>query len=636
MTAPPTPPLLFLDFETVWCSGSPGVPRYSSKAIGLEAYLRDPRFGVHMVGMAFGAEDPVVHHASDVEAALAAVDWASTVLVSHNAPFDGSILNWHYGRRPLLHVDTLALARLCFPRVTGHELGTVAAFLGLGEKTDDPGLFDGVMAPGAFPCPRVARRVAAYCAQDVALCRALYHRLLQAIARMEEIAGRPPGSLREVEIAAADATVRMTAEPVLELDRTILEPLAAAEAKAADGRLRKAAVFAEELRALGVEPETKPGKNGPIPAFAKTDAFMRNLLSHERPEVRALATARVAAQGNDETVRAGTLRAIARRGPLPAALQSNKTHTGRDAGGGGINLQNLPRESEIRRAIRAPEGQVLVAADLSQIEARVLAWIAGEDWLVEAFRAGRDPYREFAARMESIPVERVTDAMRQTAKSAYLGLTYGMGHGVGRERGGYVRFVRGKGGEITDMEAVRVHGAFRNAHPQVARFWAFGDSLLRAMAATPPGQSVVRTEMPGMRFTVMHERIHLPSGRVLWYPGLKNHARKVARREDWRFGTQASTDGGRVYGGKVVENIVQAVARDVLWAQTARIGRRLEGRARAVLRVHDEAIYLVPNPADAPFVKGVVEEEMAKAPDWLAGAPITASAASGASWADCK
>ena len=134
-----------------------------------------------------------------------------------------------------------------------------------------------------------------------------------------------------------------------------------------------------------------------------------------------------------------------------------------------------------------------------------------------------------------------------------------------------------------------------------------------------------------MRLVVMHERIHLPSGRVLWYPGLKNHARKVGHREDWQFGTKTSAGGG-----KVVENIAQAVARDVLWAQMVRIRHRLGDHARPVLRVHDEGVFLVREPEHGPWAKQVVEEEMAIPPDWLAGAPLAAEAAVATSWAECK
>ena len=614
---------LFMDFETVWDRSL-----YSIGRMGLEAYIRDRRFGVHMVGMAWGDGEPVVHHAADVAGALAAVEWDDTLLVSHNAPFDGSILAWRYGHRPLLHVDTLALSRVCYPRVTGHKLGEMAEFLGLGAKGAELALSDGLMEPGGFPNVFVARKLAEYCCTDVRLTRALYRRLLQAIGRLEELAQRPPGALREVELGAADDGVRMTTEPALVLDQAILEPMAAAEEKAVDGRLRKADVFAAELRALGIEPEMKHGKRGPIPAFAKTDSFMRGLLGHESPAVRALAAARLGAQGDNEACRAGRLLEIARRGPLPAMLNPNQAHTGRDTGGGGINLQNLPRGSEMRRAIRAPEGHRLVVADLAQIEVRVLATIAGEEWLVDAFRSGADPYKGFASRMYGISVEQVSKEARQTAKSAYLGLTYGMGHGVGRAQGGYIRFVRGKGGEITEQEAVMVHAGFRKAHPAVARFWAFGDSLLRQMAALAPGAVAVRTEMPGVVIRLAKERIHLPSGRVLWYPDLRNEDRRPTH-EKWAMRR------GKVYGGKVVENIVQAVARDVLWAQMARIRARVGHVARCVLRIHDEAVMLC-REQDAPFVKGVMEEEMVVTPDWIPGLPLAVEAATGDTWLDAK
>src|SRR5262249_38968428 len=165
--------------------------------------------------------------------------------------------------------------------------------------------------------------------------------------------------------------------------------------------LMSSAQFQTALETLGVEIETKPGARGPIPAFAKTDQFMQDLIEYDRApdedtnyKVQTLAAARLSFKSTIEETRAGRFIKIAQlpwsnhEPLLPVALRYGGAHTGRLSGEWGMNLQNLPRDktkSKLRQALVAPVGHVLVTADLSQIEARLVAVLCQQEALVDAF-----------------------------------------------------------------------------------------------------------------------------------------------------------------------------------------------------------------------------------------------------------
>ena len=608
---------LYLDFET-YRSTALG---YSLGAMPQTAYIRDPRFEVLMVGLAAGDGEPVVHVGEEaVRSALAAVDWGRTRCVSHNAPFDMAILWERYGHSPRVVTDTLAQSRLCFPRVTRHGLADMARFLDLGEKGPDLALVDGLDGARLARAPAMLRRrITGYCAQDVVLLRALDRAL-------------PP--IKAFEVSGIDEGTRMTSEPVLVLDVPVLEAYRDRQALQAQryAEFRSKEVFAEALRAAGVEPETKHGKNGPIYAFAKTDPFMLRLKGHPDAAVRDLAEARVEAQSNDEASRVETLIAIGRSpaATLPAAIVPCKAHTGRDAGGGKINLQNLKRESPIRHAIRAPEGHTLIVADLAQIEARVLAAMAGETWLVDAFREGRDVYAEFASKVFGFPVTKASHPVERNAgKVAVLACGYGMGAARFGEK------ARSDGVAMDDAGAQRMVSGYRTANPQIERFWGFCSNLLRVMNRRAADEKPQLCTAPGIIFPVSRHRIHLPSGRALWYPGLRNEVKRNPEAFKWTF---AHAGGGRerVYGGLVTENVTQAVARDILMDQAFRIRRRIKGTgARLVLRIHDELCWTCPS-TKVDAIAPIIEEEMRRCnPDWL-DVPLDVEIGIGQAWGEAK
>ena len=204
------------------------------------------------------------------------------------------------------------------------------------------------------------------------------------------------------ELQVISTTVQMFTNPCLQADIGLLGKVWMDEANKKDARmaalsiteadLQSADRFAELLRQEGVEPEMKDGKNKQIYCFAKTDEFMRGLQEHDNERIRTLAEARLGAKSTLLQTRAETLGWMARRGPMPVYLRYCGAHTTRWSGGDGANWQNFKRGSDIRRAIMAPAGFLLAPIDLSQIECRILNYLAGQEDVIEKFRKGEDPY----------------------------------------------------------------------------------------------------------------------------------------------------------------------------------------------------------------------------------------------------
>lgn len=316
-------------------------------------------------------------------------------------------------------------------------------------------------------------------------------------------------------------------------------------------------------------------------------------------------------------------------------IQYFGAHTGRWAGRG-VQLQNLPSVTAgddaktqafvdrvmnepaenfsiselkplIRGALMAPAGQTLTVCDYSAIEARVLAWLAGEEWVLEAFRAGRDIYIETAARMFHVPYEEAKP-LRKKGKVAVLALGYGGG----------INALKAMGAEGTDAELEEIKQTYRAANPRIAKFWA---DMYRAMCN--------RSGRVGEYITIHPEAnglvtIKLPSGRELFYHKL--HFRTVSKFdkevEALHFLDPKSHRAViPTYGGRLTENVTQAVARDVLAHALVNLDKE---NVAVVAHVHDEVI------AEGGVTVKRMKELMGAgvgnplAPPWADGLPLAA------------
>ena len=560
--------MLLLDFETYYDS------EYSLTKMTTPEYLRDPRFRV--LGCAVHRTGAPAHYLEPDEIGPYLARYTGEVCVAHNAPFDAAIAYQQYGFSPRRWVCTLMMARYC-----------------IAQGVLPPDLRVGLAALGTYYGMEKGNTAAAVAAGGQALRDYALNDLVITLKVLRELAPHVPALERDL----IDLHTRMAAEPVLDLDVPLLQALS--EGEAIPERLaaicRSRDQFARVLTAKGVTVETKPGKRGDIPAVAKTDAFMQKLQHHPDPVVQRLAEIRLAVASTIKESRAQRLLAVG--APLPVPLKYYGAHTGRASGEEKLNLQNLPSRGpagKLREAIRAPEGHQLVIVDSAQVEVRVLAWLAGCEDLLGAFRRGADPYREFGAKLYGCRPDEVTDGQRKIAKAAVLALGFGQG------ANGFLAYCERSGVTLEQgvTEAHSIVQVYRAVHREVPQLW------------TQCEQGVTRTG-----------KQQLPSGRVLTYPGLRREGRETVYTKHSIFSKSRGGDTVKVWGGLATENLVQAVARDVVMWQTL----QLREKYRVVLSVHDEAVMVVPHEQVEEALRDA-EEAFARVPSWAQGLPVKGEA----------
>jgi DNA polymerase len=642
---------LVIDFETRWDRKD-----YTLSKLTTEQYIRDERFKAFgLCVKELGSDnDPLWISHKDITEFVASVDWADTAVLAHNAQFDVAILSWRYGAHPALIFDSLSMARALRGVEVGNSLAKLAQEFGLPPKGQAVHSTDGLEEL----TPEIEKELAEYCAHDTFLCEQVFNRLVK---------GYPAKELKLI-----DMTLKMFTQPRLMLDVEMLTQAIEEEEHKRKALLTRLGVeeaalasndkFADLLRALGVEPPTKISKTTgkTAYAFAKNDALFQALLNSSEEEVALLCEARLKVKSTLERTRAQRFVDIASRGTLPVPLNYYGAHTGRWSAskGSGLNLQNLKRKSFLRRAILAPEGHSLVVCDLSQIEPRVLAWISGYDALLEIFRSGQDAYAAFGAQMFGIPdlSKESHPDLRQSAKSALLGAGYGMGWAsfaaqlltgflgappmrydkafakqVGVTGVDAQRFVNDKEAmkrlekiphTCTDQEllvhalaAKAIIDKYRRAAQPVTDFWALCQSSIDHCL-------LGGNEYKYKGLTFSKEQILLPNGMKLRYPDIKFSKEK---------GVVYGPDETKLYGGKLTENIVQALARIVMTDGMLRTQKRYS----VCLTVHDEEVAIVPD-AYAQEAEQWVLEQMTVVPKYMEGIPLAAEVSSAKRYGDAK
>lgn len=275
----------------------------------------------------------------------------------------------------------------------------------------------------------------------------------------------------------------------------------------------------------------------------------------------------------------------------------------------------------IRTAIIAPEGKLLCISDFSAIEARVLAWLAGEKWVLEAFDRGEDIYCATASGMFHVPVEKhgANSHLRQKGKIAVLASGYQGGPNALISMGAL------KMG-LTEEELPDIVSRWRKANPRIVDFWQkVENAALYVMNTARPvgldrGIIFAREVSPseGVDFLT----IALPSGRKLFYPSPYISVNQFDR-EALHYRTQIGANWGTnsTYGGKLTENITQAVARDCLAAAITRLSN---AGYRITMHIHDEVVIEIPEEgADETLEK--VNAIMSEPLPWAPGLHLTAA-----------
>jgi DNA polymerase I-like protein with 3'-5' exonuclease and polymerase domains len=603
-----------IDFETYYDQ------QFSLSKLTTEEYIRSDLFEV--IGVAVRVDDNPTEWFSGTYAAvmqwLRKFDWDSGFVVAHNMAFDGAILGWRFGIHPKILADTLSMARATHGIQVGGSLAKLAEHYGLGKKGDEV-----VHALGKRRKDFTPEELAAYgryCCNDVDLTYALFRILGMEYPRDE--------------FRLIDQTLKMYTDPVLELDQMLLtqhleEVQARKEALMArvGGEEAKKSImsnpqFAQLLEARGVVPPTKisPTTGKETFAFAKTDQGMKDLLEHPDIEVQALAAARLGVKSTLEETRTQRFLSIADRGALPIPLKYYAAHTSRWGGWDLINLQNLPsrgaNKNKLKKAIRAPKGYVIIDADSSQIEARILAWLAGQTDLVEAFRNMEDVYKQMASAIYNIPESEVTDAQRFVGKSTILGSGYGMGP---------LKFKAQLKIFNVDIEhdmANHIINTYRNKYAMVPHLWNDGLNCLRALIANK-GATFGRHDVVNVAWGM----VHTPLGIPLSYPDLRV-TRSSTGMEEFVYTSRSGVKG--IWGGAFTENIVQHLARLVVGLQLLKIAKRY----RVVLTVHDAVACIAPK-SEAEEALKYVQECMRWVPPWAPGLPLNCDIGMGETYGDC-
>lgn len=583
--------IITLDAETFFDDA------FTLKKMTTEAYIRDPRFEVHGWAIRYpdGRRDWVRNPAA------LDVDWAKVAILCHHAAFDGLILSHHYGIKPKLWLDTLSMARLMLGNHVRASLESLAAHFGLAPKTVPYNLFKGLHWHELDAATQ--QLVAEGACHDVGLTWAIFQKLLPQFPREE--------------LDVISLTVKMFTEPQLLGDIELLGRVwtaenrrkrdALAETGATVDDLQSSARFASLLVGQGVEPAQKEGKNGLIYAFAKTDPFMQELLEHDNPAVAALAAARLGHKSTIDQTRAERLGFMAGRGPLCVYLGYCAAHTTRWGGGDKVNFQNLRRGGDLRRSIMAPPGHRLAVVDLSQIECRILNYLAGEQHVLERFRSGNDVYAERASEFYGRYIQPwVKTIERHLGKILELGCGFKMGPAKLRA----TCRIGALGGPPIILDDAESHTAiqvYRSSHPNVVNYWSQATQIIPRLAA---GHALEWGPMQ-----IRDKRIYLPNGAPLHYETLEYDG----EAREWRLRTRHGWS--KLYDGKLVENVVQALARVVMSQAMLRLQKQ---GLRIVTCTHDEVVCLISAGQDEQNMLNLIIDEMKREPTWLPGIPLDA------------
>lgn len=421
--------IVTVDFETYYDR------EFSLSKMTTEEYVRHPNFQVIMLGIRWpdGKTEIVSGSHEAIQYRLDAVDWSQYGLLAHNMMFDGAILSWRFGVKPKAWLDTLSMARAMFG-VKGNSLGALAKRYNLEDKGTEVANMMGRRRESLTP--EEFERYAQYCLHDVDLCFQLFNLMANGWYDLGTVDKRDNYPIEELRII--DRLIRMYTEPTLMLNQTKLEQHLAEVIARKEALLAKVTVdkeelmsnqkFAELLYNLGVVPPMKvsPTTGKQTFAFAKTDPGLKALLDHPDEEVQALVAARLGVKSTLEETRTQRFIDIAKRGgafPIPLKYGAARTH--RLGGMDSINLQNLPsrgaQANKIKSCIEAPPGYVIIDCDSSNIEARMLAWLAGQDDLVEDFANNVDVYCKMASQIFGRPITKEDKMERFIGKTVVLG-----------------------------------------------------------------------------------------------------------------------------------------------------------------------------------------------------------------------
>jgi DNA polymerase len=617
--------IVTLDFETYFSA------EYSLKLkkYNTSGYIRDPQFKAQCVAIKMG-DDPVVWIAGErVPVALKFVNWSKSALLCHNTAFDGYILAYHYGIIPAYYLDTLSMARAIHSNSIGASLSAVSRYYGVGNKLPD--ILNSTKGVRDLP-PNTLTKLGTYCAVDTELCRKIFD-----IMRV---------NFPEREFDLIDLTLRMFCEPKVILDLPLVLEALDEEVTSRQKKMDAAGVdittlrsdqqLAEALTQAGLPAEEVPRKwsvkqEKEVWAFAKGDLEFTALREHPNQAVRALVDGRLAAKTSYGESRALRFLEAGKDGkPWPILLNYCGAHTTRWTGGDRMNPQNLKRGGKLRKAVMAPPGYVIIACDSSQIEARVVSWLADHHKMLHAFKTwddgtGPDVYKLMASKIYGKPLETITKEERFVGKVVVLGAGYGMG--ADKYEYTLAAGLMGPPMVVPNNECRQIIGLYRSDNPEYPKLWQLMDHCLFYMT-NKKKHSYKVLEMTD------DFRILLPNGLYLNYPGLEGDynpntevisnyryytLEEQEKRQRLKGDERDEIKGSKIYGGLLTENVTQALARLIVADQMLTISKELP----VVTMTHDEVVCIVKE-AEAEQAAQFMLTEMRKPPSWCMDLPLNA------------
>lgn len=587
--------LITLDFETYFDV------KFSLTKMTTMEYVQHDLFKVWGVGIKINHDETQWYGEDETEDALRCLDWSSATLVCHNTPFDAFILTQYYKLIPKYYCDTAAMTRGLYPGQSAKLKDcAIRSFpndetMRKGEElTSAKGIYD-------LP-PDIEEQIAGYCIQDVDLTYALYNQMHTQMPKSE--------------LDLIDLTCRMFCEPTIKIDRERLIAFHEQEFKNAERLIEDSGIdrkvlssnkqFAEHIYSMGLVPPTKvsPTTGKDIPALGKNDkAFTQ--MQNMYPQFKHVWDARKAVKSRLTETRAKRfLNATVSDDLLPVPLRYYAAHTGRFGGTEKLNMQNLPRDGELRKCITATDGNLLYIADLANIEARMLAWLAGETHLLQQFANGEDTYCNFGSVIYKKPINKKDNPIeRFVSKTAILGLGFGMGGQKFKDT--LAAGAAGPPVHFTLEQATDIVKTYRKTYRNIQNLWRRLEDLLR--------QTLHKSNF-GYKYgplTIGEHSLILPNGMALKYHNLRHSSQGLIY--DSRNKTEYT------YGGRITENVIQALSRIVITDSILRLNKKYN----IALTVHDEIIISSTNNQPDATMNEMIND-MCKPPIWANDLPLDA------------
>jgi DNA polymerase I-like protein with 3'-5' exonuclease and polymerase domains len=559
-------------------------------------------------------------------------EWEESGLLCHNIHFDGAILSWIFGAIPKLYLDTLSMARAVHGTNAGGSLKALAERYNIGEKGTE--VLDAKGKRLEDFQPHELHRYGEYCKNDVELTTKLFAALNVSFP------------LEELKLI--DITTRMYTVPTLSVDdallitrleevekekkellESLMKKLKCETSEDVRKKLASNKQFAELLEELGVDIPLKISSTTEKEtyALAKNDLGFIELCEHENSFIQELCSVRLGTKSTMEESRIRRFLDIGarNRGLLPVPLRYYGAHTGRWSGQDKINFQNLPsrdvKKKALKNAILPPDDHVILNVDSSQIEARILVWLAGQEDVVKQFRKGEDVYSNFASEIYNKKIDKRNKVERFVGKTCILAL----GYGTGWKKLQHTLETQPPGAKLSDMECQNLVRVYREINHEVIDLWKDCDRALEDLSSWTKGKEPYYIDKHKC-LLVTPQGIQLPNSLYLRYPELEKDV--SGARSEFVYKSRRGKVG--IWGGSVVENVVQALARIVIGEQMIKINTCY----RPVLTVHDAVVCVAPK-TESQEALDFIMKQMSIPPEWGKDLPITCEGGYGDNYGDC-